>query len=614
MTERILIGLVSIILLGVGAQWLAWRLHLPSILLLLIIGFFAGPVTGFLDPDALLGDLLLPVISLSVAVILFEGGLSLRFSELPKVGSVVRNLISVGVLATWLICAGAAHLILGLNLPIALLLGAILVVTGPTVIGPLLRHVRPTGSVGPILKWEGILNDPIGATLAVLVFQAIIASGPREATALAVTGLLETVLIGVMVGVLSAGFMTQLLKHYWIPDFLQNPVSLMLVVSAFAASNSIQPESGLLAVTVMGVALANQKTVAVKHIIEFKENLRVLLISILFILLAARLQISSLTHINLNTLTFLVVLMLVARPVSVMLSTLGSGLSWRERLFLSWLAPRGIVAGAVSSVFALRLVQAGYPQAELLVPLTFLVIVSTVAIYGIAAFPIARWLKLAQPKPQGVLIVGAHPLSRAIARTLLTEHYNVLLADTSWTNISAARLEGIPTYYDSIIADYTLDEIDLGGIGRLLALTSNDGGNALAALHFAEVFGRSEVYQLRPESGGEDKGVISPRHLHGRFLFGTGMTYTYLTDRFAAGAVIRKTALTKEFDYEAFQRHYGGTAIPLFLINQNARLTVFTEDNPPKPQPGQTLISLVNPEGIPAKTTPIPSSDDVNKE
>lgn len=604
MTGNHLIGLVSIVVLGVGAQWLAWRLHLPSILLLLIGGFIAGPVTGFLVPDALLGDLLLPVISLSVAVILFEGGLSLDLSELPKVSAVVRNLISVGVLTTWLTGAGAAHLILGLDFALSLLLGAMLVVTGPTVIGPLLRHVRPIGPVGSILKWEGILNDPIGAMVSVLVFQAILSGGLREATTLAAMGFIKTVFIGVIVGALGQSFVTQLLKRYWIPDFLQNPVTLMLVVSIFAVSNLLQPESGLLAVTVMGMALANQKTVAVKHIIEFKENLRVLLISIVFILLAARLQVSSLTHISVATLAFLGVLILVVRPVSIALSTLRSELNWRERLFLSWMAPRGIVAGAMSSVFSLRLMEAGYPQAEILVSLTFLVIVSTVIIYGITAFPLALWLKLAQPKPQGLLIVGTHPLSRAIAHSLSSEHYNVLLADNKWTNVSAARVEGLPAYYGSVLADYALDEIDLGGIGRLLALTPNDEVNALAALRFIDVFGRSEVYQLLPESevvGGKE--TLSPQHLRGRFLFGEGATYAHLTNRLAAGAIIKKTALTKEFDYEAFQTLYGKRAIPLFLISQNGGLAVFTKDNPPRPCPGQTLISLVSSDKISTENT-----------
>ncbi len=597
MAESLIISLASIIILGVGAQWLAWRLHLPSILLLMIIGFIAGPITGFLNPDEILGDLLLPIVSLSVAVILFEGGMSLSFLELPRVGTVVRNLVSIGVLVNLLIIAVAAWLIFGLNFSLALLLGSILVVTGPTVIGPVLRHVRPIGPVSPILKWESSLNDPIGAILAVLIFQVLLASEFWQATSLVAMLLLKTVVAGILVGIIGQWLMVQFLKRYWIPDSLQNPVSLMMVVGVYTASDLLQSESGLLTVTVMGVALANQKTVTVKHIIEFKENLRVLLISILFILLSARLELSSLGQISVGSVTFLGVLMFVGRPAAVLASTVGSGLNWRERLFLAWLAPRGLVAGAIASVFSLRLVERGYPQAELLVPLTFLVIICTVAIYGLTAFPVARWLKLAQPKPQGVLIVGAHPLSRAIAHTLRSEGYNVLLADNNWANISSARMEGLPTYYGSILTEYVLDEIELGGIGRLLALTPNDEVNTLASLHFAGVFGRAEVYHLSPKDDstmGKEKTPL--QHLRGRLLFGEGITYTFLSDRFLSRSLVKKTLLTEEFDYMAFQSLYANSAIPLFLIDKNGELIVFTKDNPPKPRPGQTLISLVPPE------------------
>ena len=592
----LLLGLASIIILGIGAEWLAWRLHLPSILLLLVFGFVAGPVTGFLNPDGLFGDLLLPLVSLSVAVILFEGGLNLKLAELRQIGVVVRNLITVGLLITWLIGAGAAYFLLGLDLALAVLLGAILVVTGPTVIVPLLRHLRPSGRIGSILKWEGIVIDPIGVVLAVLVFEAIIAGGLQEATTLVVVALLKIVFAGGVIGALGAIIVVLLLKAYRAPDFLHSAITLAVVIGAFTASNMLQPESGLLAATVMGIALANQKSVSVRHIIEFKENIRVILISSLFILLAARLQMDDLTRIvGLGSLGFLLVLMLAARPLSVVLSTIRSGLSWRERSFLSWMAPRGIVAAAVASIFALRLVEAGYPQAELLVPLTFMVIVGTVAVYGLSASPLAKWLKVAQPNPQGVLIIGAHSWARSIAVSLKAEGYKVLVTDANWANISSARMAGLPTFYANILSQYAMDEIELGGIGHLLALTSDNEFNSLAMLQFASIFGRARVYQLASDSDeGGGKGTVS-RHLRGRPLFHPGITYGQLSSRVAAGAVIKTTSLTDDFDYDAFQRHYGGLALPLFLVDKNGDLTVFTIDRPPQPQPGQKLISLINP-------------------
>lgn len=606
MEQNLLLGLASIVVLGISAEWLAWRLRLPSILLLLILGFVAGAF--FLNPDELFGDLLLPVVSLSVAIILFEGGLNLRIAELRKTGGIVRSLMTVGVLVTWLIGTGAAYFVLGLDIELAVLLGAILVVTGPTVIQPLLRYLRPRGQVGSILKWEGIVIDPIGAILAVLVFEVVVAGGFQQATTLVVASLLKTVFLGGAIGALGAIIVIILMKRYWLPDFLHSVVTLMIVVAAFTASNLLQTDSGLLAVTLMGIVLANQKTVSVRHIMEFKESLRVLLIASLFILLAARLEMSDLADISLGSLVvFLGILMLIARPLSVALSTLGSELSLRERLFMSWLAPRGIVAAAVASVFALRLSEAGHPQADILVPLTFSVIVATVAIYGLSALPVARRLKIAEPNPQGVLIIGGHTWARAIANALQGAGYKVLMVDANWTNISAARMAGIATFYANILSQYALDEIELGGMGHLIALTSDDEFNSLAVLQWANIFGQSAVYQLPSESEEKGhKGKVS-QHLRGRLLFGSAITYTYLTTRFATGAVIKTTSLTEEFDYDAFQSYYGETAIPLFLIDQNDNLVIFTANNPPKPKPGQRLISLIDPrEEFLAPTPPKP--------
>lgn len=594
-----LFGLISIIILGIGAELLAWRLHLPSILLLLVFGFVAGPVTGLLNPDALFGDLLLPIVSLAVAIILFEGGLNLRLTELRKIGGVVRNLVTVGILVSWLIGSAAAYYILNLDLPLSILLGAILVVTGPTVIMPLLRYLRPGGQVASILKWEGIIIDPIGAILAVLIFEIIVAGGFQGVTAVVGISLLATLLVGIVTGILGAIILVLLMRSYWIPDFLHSAVTLAMVIAVFTVSDIFQPESGLLAATVMGITLANQKTVAIRHIIEFKENLRVLLISSLFILLASRLQVSNLSQVGIISLAFLGVLIFIARPLAVALSTLRSKLNWRERLFLSSLAPRGIVAAAISSVFALQLQDAGYAQAELLVPFTFVVVAGTVAIYGLSASPIARGLKVAEPDPQGVLIVGGHNWARAIASALQTEGYKVLIVDANWANISAARMDGLQTFYANILSQYAIDEIELGGIGRLLALTYDDEFNSLAVLQFVNVFGRSESYQLISDSEQSDTKKVVSRHLHGRILFGQGVSYTELSKRFFKGATMKATTLSSEFDYAAFQAHHGDSAIPLFLIDNSGKLKMFTADTPLKPRPEQKIISIVDPEEKP---------------
>ena len=482
-------GIAAIIALGIGAQWLAWRLRVPSILLLLVTGFIAGPLTGWLNPEAVLGDLLFPIVSVSVGLILFEGGMSLRISELREIGAAIRNLILFGIPLTWLMISAAAAHFLGFDLQLSILFGALLVVTGPTVVLPLLRYLRPVGHVGSILKWEGILNDPVGATFAVLVLESILPDHPSHGM---LGGVVRTLLIGSLLGYLSTRILVALMSRYWIPDFLQAAVTLMAVVSAFTLSNIIQEESGLLTVTVMGVVLANQKSVAVKHILEFKENLRVLLISCLFIILAARLELSALEGVDWGGgFLFLAVLILVVRPLAVFLSTAGTSLTWQEKLFVSWMAPRGIVAAAVASLFSMRLIDMGYPGAEKLVPVTFLIIVGTITVYGLTAYPLGLWAKVTSTKAQGVLMVGAHLWARKIGEVLSNEGFPVLLADTNRGNVNAARMAGLPTFFGNILAESSLEKLNLDGIGRMLAVTANDEANSLASLHFAEVFDRS---------------------------------------------------------------------------------------------------------------------------
>ena len=591
MPQTLLVGLAAIAVLGVTAQWLAWRLGVPSILLLLIAGLAAGPLLGFLNPDELLGELLFPAVSVSVALILYEGGLTLRVRDLPSVGRVVRNLVTLGALVTWAISTVAAHVLFDLSLSIAVLLGAVLVVTGPTVIGPLLQNIRPTGSSAAILRWEGIVIDPIGATLAVLVFEAI-AIGEAEAAAAQVAGaLVKTLLFGGGLGLLAAAMLTILLRYYWIPDFLQNATSLMFVVAAFVVSNLLQHESGLLAVTVMGVALANQKFADVRHIAEFKENLRVLLISAVFILLSARLQPAELKSVIGAGILYVGVLILVARPLASVVSTLGSDLRRRDRLFIASLAPRGIVAAAVSSVFALRLEQIGYETARLLVPITFIVIIGTVGVYGIAAPMIARRLGVADANPQGILFVGAQPWVRTLAQTLKDKGVRVLLVDTNRINTAAARMAGIPTFTGSVLADHALDSMDLGGIGRLLAVTPNEWVNVLAVQRFARIFGRNECYQI--ETQRENKArPTGHKYLRGRVLFQPDADYIGLQTRLSAGATFKATPLSESFDFNAFRARYGDTAVPMFLIGDEGRLTVITADRDAKPKPGSTLVSL----------------------
>jgi NhaP-type Na+/H+ or K+/H+ antiporter len=593
MTQHLLLGLAGIVALGIAAQWLAWRLRVPSILLLLTFGILVGPVTGLLHPDDLFGPLLPPLVSLAVAVILFEGGLSLKVRELRAIGGDLLRLTTIGALVTWLVSVTAAHFLLAFEWPLAAVIGAILVVTGPTVIGPLLRHLRLGGRAGAVLKWEGIVIDPVGATLAVLTFAVVQAGGWHGGAAEAGAALARTILIGGGLGLLGAALLVVPLARFWVPDSLHSAVALTAVVGVFSLASTSQEGAGLLAVTVMGVGLANQRLVAIRHLIEFKENLTVLLVSGLFIVLAARLRVQDLDALDpVRSLLFVAVLILVARPAAVLLSTLGSKMTWREKAFLCWMAPRGIVAAAVSSVFALFMAAAHVPQAERMPPVVFLVIVVTVAVYGLSAAPLAHRLGLASPNPQGVLFVGARPWVREAANALRAEGCPVLVADSNPAAVSAARLLGLPTYYGSILGEHALNEIEFRDFGRLLAVTPNDEVNSLACLRFIEIFGRREVYQLPfggPVVGRHEAVSLEQR---GRLLFGARMDNAYIMERFGETPAVKTTRLTKEFDYAAFQALHGESVLPLFLIRAGGEVALFTADSPPTPQAGEVLISL----------------------
>ncbi|MBK7405649.1 MAG: cation:proton antiporter [Phycisphaerales bacterium] len=600
-----MVSLALIIVLGVGAPWLAWRLKVPSILLLLLAGIAIGPVWAFvfpkqgplLDPDSLLGDLLLPLVSLSVGLILYEGGLTLNLREISGVRDVIQRLVTVGALVTWVLASAAAKFLLGLPTPLAALLGAILVVTGPTVIGPLMSYIRPQGKVGPVLRWEGIVIDPIGALLAVLIYEAILVGQFQEAAGPTIRALVFTVLVGGGLGVAAAMLLAFLLRRYLIPDNLQNPVSMLLVVLVFVLSDQVQNESGLLAATVMGIVLANQRGADVKHIIEFKENLRVLLISALFVTLGARIQPEDFRQVGLEAVAFIVFLIVVVRPASVLAATFGSGLSRRERIFLACVAPRGIVAAAVASVFAISLQSAGLEEARRLVPLTFAVILGSVAFYGLAAPPIARRLGLATPNPQGLLLLGAAPWVRDLAAALSRRGFRTLLVDTNYENVRAARLAGLPAVYGNVLQEDVLEMLDLAGIGRVLALTPNHEVNALACQQLSRLFDRANVYRLGL-TGDASKDKSAQGEMPGRRLFGPDIGYATLAQRLGSGWVVKVTTISEEFTFENFRTLYGPRALVLFIIRETGKLSVMTHDRPPDPQPGQSVIAVVNPDEL----------------
>ncbi len=592
--EHILPAIAALIVICAFCQWLSWRLKLPAILFLLVTGILVGPVSGLLDPQALLGELFFPFVSLSVAIILFEGSLTLKFKEILGLQAVVRNMVSVGMLITWVITSLATRFALDLSWQISFLFGAITVVTGPTVIVPMLRTVRPTASVANILRWEGIVIDPIGASLAVLVYEFIISGGGQGALGHTLLTFGQIVAVGVLIGATGGYLFGLLLRRHLLPEYLHNISALALVLGSFAASNLLQEESGLVTVTVMGIWLANMREVDTEEILDFKESLSILLISLLFIMLAARLDMAPFKELGWSALWVFLAIQFLARPLNILVSTFGSSLSWPERHLLAWIAPRGIVAAAISALFALQLVNIGFAEAQLLVPLTFLVIIGTVLLQSTTARLIASWLGVAEPEPKGFLIVGANEVARTLAQALLKNGLRVKLADTDWDKVAKANLEGLPTYLGNPMSEHADRHLNLIGIGRMLALAPQESVNLAAVLHYRLELGKNNVYLVQAKP--IDEPSVKQRksaYRWGKLLFGEEVSYASLAEALKAGASIKTTKLTENFGLADLFATHGQQTLPLFAIDPRERIHVFSFEEEVVPEAGWSVISLV---------------------
>lgn len=585
--------LCGIVFVGLVCQWTAWRFKIPAILFLLIVGIAAGPLFGVLDTAALLGDLLTPLVSIAVAIILFEGSLTLKLPEIRGHGSVVRNLVSVGVIVTWL-CAGlAAWYLLDLDVYLAALFGAIVTVSGPTVVMPLLRSIRPSKTVSSVLRWESILIDPIGAILALLVFDIILATQSGDGLAHIAVIVAIIVTVGFATGAVGGYLLGIAYRRRLVPDLLREYTALAAVLAVFAIAEALQSESGLLAVTVMGVWVANMRHVELEDVLTFKETVTVLLISSLFIVLASQLDLEALWSLGTASLAILAILQIVAGPLRAALSSLGSTLSWQERLFVGWVFPRGIVAAAISSLFALRLSEIGYPGADLLVPLVFSIIIGTVVIQSLTARGVARLLGVSAPEPTGVLVVGANPVARLIAKALQDAGKPVMVADSHWASIRKARMLGLPVFYGSPVSRFAEDNLELGGIGTLLATSRRPGLNELACARFATDFGRDHVYVISNRSeASHEKHAVSGATV-GRLLFDGKETIDALLSRIRDGAEVKATELSEEYNFDRYTEEHPQRVV-LFAIDAQDRIRFQVRDENFAPVPGWTLVALTD--------------------
>jgi NhaP-type Na+/H+ or K+/H+ antiporter len=600
--SRTLFELGLVVVLAAAAPLIAEVLRLPSILLLLALGFGAG-AAGALDPNALLGEnLISATVSIAVGIILFDAGLGLNLRKLAGADAkVFGRLVSVGILVTWAVGTTASYLLFNLSFQIALVLGAVLVVSGPTVVGPLLKFIRPSKRVNSILMWEGTFADPLGATLGVVVFDAVLAG---HATAgQEVAHFLLSIGIGAGLGIVGAVLVLAWARWYK-PDQSQAVAgTLMFVVAAVVGADLLRDDAGLITGLVIGAILVNRPARGIepagwalqsaKLTHAWREriaSLTTFLIGILFVILSARVTPHQIAQIGWVSLAFVAVLVLLGRPLAVALSTLRSGLPIRERAFIAWMAPRGIVAAATSSTFALGLSQAGVGGGpEKLIPITFIVIVATALIYGLSGGPVARALGVATTGPGGVLLIGGTPVGRAIGRALMDQGLTVVLWTADDEYARAVEADGLPVYRGNPLEDAASGTSSgLDGIDLALIVGDDEDLCAMIATDLAEYFGRDRVFQLAVKEGRAADFLTRVS-----VLFDKSATHDELLARIEAGAKVAvATSATRANAESDLPAPAAAPGMPMFVLTPGKDLRVLAAGDEPELEQGQQLVSL----------------------
>ncbi|WP_100610532.1 cation:proton antiporter [Confluentibacter lentus] len=506
-----MIELSGIVILGILSQWVAWRFKLPAILPLILIGLFVGPISTLFSEDGskwiepvwngkkglFPGDSLYSFVSLAIGIILFEGGLTLRKNEISKVGPVILKLISFAAVITFIGAGLAAHFIFGISWEVSFLFSALIIVTGPTVIAPILRNIPLKKEISAVLKWEGILIDPIGALAAVLMFEFISIGDSNGYTLQAIMEFGKIVVIGLSFGTTAALILYFAIKKKLIPHYLLNVTALSVVLLVFVESDIFAHESGLLAVVVMGMVLGNSKLPNLKELLYFKESLSVLLISILFILLSANINLEDLMIVyQWKTVVLMAIIIFVLRPLGVFLSSINSGLKFNEKVFISWVGPRGIVAAGIASLFGTKLALKGEPFAEYITPLVFTTVMVTVFLNAASARHIAKWIGVYLKASNGILIIGASEASIIIAKYLKNNGRHVVLIDNNLVNIDKAKSKDLDAMQANIYSEDLSNDVELSDIGYLFAFTGSDEINKYSINKFKNELGEKGAYRL----------------------------------------------------------------------------------------------------------------------
>ncbi len=591
--ESLMIKITLIGLLGVGAQWIAWRINKPAIALMLFAGIIAGPILGILDPEQDFGELLEPMVKLAVAVILFEGGLSLNFKDLRHAGSGVLRLVIIGVPVGWALGTAAVYYGAGLPLSVSALFGGILVVTGPTVIGPMLRSLRVGKRVRDILKWEGIVNDPIGAMLAVSIYAYIHYAqthGPQVDVAEVGFSVLGASMLAALIGIALGLALTWLFPRGLVPEFLKAPILLIAVIFGFVAADLVMHETGLITVTVMGVVMANRPTYSSRALRRFKEDLSVLLISGVFILLSATLDWETIQKFQWRFIIFLLMLLFLVRPLTVIISLMFTKVPWSERLFIGWIAPRGIVAIAVTSLFALRLVELGYEGADALVPLVFGVVIATIIAHGFSAPWVAKRLGIDKGKGEDIMLIGANDWNIALGEFLTKIGLSVTVSDMSKYALRDARRANLTTQDGDITETAHGHDVDIGQFQHLIVCTENESYNKLVANDLGPEVGYENITIVSDGDAGNDYSGRA------RILFESGAPYDVLLERHAQNWYFSETTLTEKFLWEDYCSNLKPGEEPLAVLKPDRRLLLFATAERPTIETGDRIISYIQKE------------------
>ena len=550
---------------GVGAQWLAWRLQAPAIVLMSLAGLTVGPLWSLvfgnplLSPQATFGDVFRPIVSLAVAVILFEGGLVLKFENLREAGAAVRRMIFIGGPLAWLLGTFAARFAAGLDWASATVFAGVMVVTGPTVIIPLLRQSKLGGRPAQFLKWEGIVNDPIGALFAVAAFEFIRVASEGQSLFGAGLWIIMAATYGTILGIFFGWAMAKAFREGWTPEYLKAPLILASIVLCYTMAEMFQKEIGLVAVTAYGMMLGNSKLAGLTELQKFKEDIAILLVSGVFVMLTADLTPAIISQaINWNTLAFLMCMLFIVRPLSVWIATFGT-LSRNEAILLGWIAPRGIVAVAVSGLFGSLLVDLSregrffFAGADQITPLAFAMVFTTVVLHGFTIGPMSRGLGLARKEKPGILIVGANAWSVNFARALEQSGIEVIVADSSFRRLKSSRDAGLDIFMGEVMSEDAELKLDHARFSTVIALSTNDSYNALVCSHFAPEVGRHMVYQLsiNEDEDNDDRGLSS--NARGRTLIRRGRTYDSLIRDQYRGWEFARTRLTDKYGLTDFR-------------------------------------------------------------